>query len=176
MQQYEIPRHITSDASDNITDLLVERVKKTPNLPLYGVQNEAGEWLSITALEFETQVKSLAKGLISAGIQPGQAVAIMSRTRYEWSLVDFAIWYAGAVSVPIYETSAPAQMEWILSNSDSVALFIENAEHLKRYEEIKNNTPLGRTVWRFDQKDIENLSALGKDVSDEQLEARRRSA
>lgn len=176
MQQYEIPRHITSDASDNITDLLVERVKKTPNLPLYAVQNEAGEWLPITAVEFETQVKALAKGLISAGIQPGQAVAIMSRTRYEWSLVDFAIWYAGAVSVPIYETSAPAQMEWILSNSDAVALFIENAEHLKRYEEIKNNTPLVRTVWRFDQKDIENLGALGKDISDEQLESRRRSA
>jgi long-chain acyl-CoA synthetase len=67
MQEYEIPRHVTSDESDNITDLLVERVKKTPNLALYATQNDAGEWMPISALEFENQVKALAKGLISAG-------------------------------------------------------------------------------------------------------------
>jgi long-chain acyl-CoA synthetase len=176
MQQYEIPVHVVSAETDNITDLLVERAKATPTLPIFSIETETGVWSDVTSQEFEKQVKALAKGFISAGIQPGQAVAIMSRTRYEWSLVDFALWYAGAVSVPIYETSAPSQMEWILSNSDAVALWIENPEHLKRYEEIKANTPLVRNVWRFDLNDIDNLSSIGKDVSDEQLESRRTSA
>jgi long-chain acyl-CoA synthetase len=176
MQTYEIPAHIKSAETDNITDLLVERVQLTPKLPLYATQDAAGNWTNVTAEEFEQRVIALAKGFIAAGIQPGQAIGIMSRTRFEWSLIDFAIWYAGAISVPVYETSAPAQLEWILSNSDAVALWLENDEHEQRYSQIKASTPLIRNVWRMDDGAIDRLVELGREVADDQVEKRRRAA
>jgi long-chain acyl-CoA synthetase len=176
MQTYEIPAHVKSAETDNITDLLVERVKRTPKLPLYATQDAAGNWSDMSAEEFEQKVIALAKGFIAAGIQPGQAIGIMSRTRFEWSLIDFAIWYAGAVSVPVYETSAPAQLEWILSNSDAVALWLENEEHEQRYSQIKASTPLIRNVWRMDDGAIDRLVELGREIADDQVEKRRRAA
>jgi long-chain acyl-CoA synthetase len=100
----------------------------------------------------------------------------MSRTRFEWTLIDFAIWYAGAVSVPIYESSAPAQMEWILSDSDSVALFIENDEHLARFEQIKAGAPLIRNVWKIESDAIDQLVKVGRDIGDDVIEAKRKSS
>ena len=176
MKSFDAPALVVSDNSENITDLLKNRAAKTPELPLYGVDQHDGTWKTVTAAEFLADVESVAKGLIASGIQPGQAVAIMSRTRYEWSLVDFAIWFAGAVTVPIYETSAPSQMEWILSDSDSVALFVENQEHLDRFEQIKASAPMVRSVWTFDGDSLEQLRRLGKETSAETLEMRRKSA
>lgn len=176
MKSFDAPALVVSDNSENITDLLINRAAKTPELPLYGVDQHDGTWKTVTAAEFLADVESVAKGLIASGIQPGQAVAIMSRTRYEWSLVDFAIWFAGAVTVPIYETSAPSQMEWILSDSDSVALFVENQEHLDRFEQIKASAPMVRSVWTFDGDSLEQLRRLGKETSAEALEMRRKSA
>lgn len=176
MQSYDVQPIVVSDPSENITDLLVNRVKETPNLNLFGIETKPGVWTDLTAKEFETRVIAIAKGLIAAGIQPGQAVAIMSRTRFEWAVIDFAIWYAGAVSVPIYESSAPSQIEWILSDADCVALFVENDEHEVRFEEIKSGAPLCRQVWKIEGGAIEALSKLGKDISNETLETRRTSA
>ena len=120
MKSYDIEPLVVSAETENITVLLENRVAKSPSLPLFSVEKNAGEWADVSARDFHGKVIALAKGLVAAGIQPGQAVAIMSRTRFEWTLIDFAIWYAGAVSVPIYESSAPSQMEWILSDSDAV--------------------------------------------------------
>ncbi len=176
MKSYDVPAHVVSENTENITDLLISRAAKTPNLELYGVAQSDGTWSPVTAQQFLLEVESVAKGLIAAGIQPGQAVAIMSRTRYEWSVIDFAIWFAGAVTVPIYETSAPSQMEWILSDSDSVALFVENAEHQSRFEEIRNNAPLVRNVWQIEGGSLAQLKQLGRETSAEILEQRRKSA
>ena len=136
MKTYDVAPIVVSDESENISDLLANRVQKTPNLPLFAIESSPGQWADVSAKAFEDQVISVAKGLIAAGIQPGQAVGIMSRTRYEWTVLDFAIWFAGAVSVPIYESSSAKQMEWILSDSDSVALFLETEEHQERFESI----------------------------------------
>jgi long-chain acyl-CoA synthetase len=103
-------------------------------------------------------------------------VAIMSRTRFEWTLVDFAIWFAGAVPVPIYETSAPSQMEWILSDSDAVMLFVENQEHVERFEQIKAATPLVRNIYSFEDDSLDKLVELGREVSSDTIEMRRKSA
>lgn len=176
MQAYDIPKHVESDASENITDLLLHRVTETPELALFSIDQGNGTWKDVKATEFHDQVVKLAKGFIAAGVQPGQAVAIMSRTRYEWALIDFALWWVGAISVPIYETSAPAQMEWILSDSDAVALFVENAEHQARFEEIQAATPMVRTVWQIEGGSIETLSKLGREVDADLLEQRRKSA
>lgn len=118
----------------------------------------------------------MAKGLIAAGVKPGEAIAIMSKTRYEWAQIDFAIWFAGAISVPIYESSAPSQIEWILSNSDSVALFVENDEHVSRLDGVKGNLGNLRNVWRIDSADFSSLHQAGESVSDEQLEQARTNA
>jgi acyl-CoA synthetase (AMP-forming)/AMP-acid ligase II len=129
----------------------------------------------VLAKDFLEQVEDLAKGFIAAGIRPGDAVAIMSRTRYEWALVDYALWFAGAVCVPIYETSAPAQIEWVLSDSNSVALFVETAEHQRRFETIKSSVPSVKQVWKFDDDSLVKLVAKGREISSEQLEQARTS-
>jgi long-chain acyl-CoA synthetase len=176
MQTYDVAPLVVSDASENITDLLRNRVKSTPELNLFAIETSPGVWVDVTAKAFEEEVISVAKGLIASGVQPGQAVAIMSRTRYEWALIDFAIWYAGAVSVPIYETSAPSQIEWILSDADCVALFVENDEHVSRFEQIKTSAPLCRQVFTIDAGAVESLKKLGRDITDDSLETRRKTS
>lgn len=176
MKSYDVAPITLSPENDNITDLLENRFKNTPDLALFSIDQGDGQWNQVTAKEFREQVVALAKGMIAAGIQPGQAVAIMSRTRYEWALIDFAIWYAGAVSVPIYETSAPSQIEWILSDSDAVALWVENEEHVARFNEIKASAPMVRQVWTIDSGVISELSASGIEISDETVAQRRSSA
>jgi long-chain acyl-CoA synthetase len=176
MKSYDVAPLTLSPESDNITDLLENRFKNTPELDLFSIDQGDGQWSQVKTKEFREQVVALAKGLIASGIQPGQAVAIMSRTRYEWALIDFAIWYAGAVSVPIYETSAPSQIEWILSDSDAVALWVENEEHVARFNEIKASAPMVRQVWTINSGAIAELSASGTDISDEIVTQRRTSA
>lgn len=176
MQSYDVPPLTVSDASENITDLLVNRVKQTPDLNLFAIETKPGVWVDLTAKEFESRVIKVAKGLVAAGVQPGQAVAIMSRTRFEWALIDFAIWYAGAVSVPIYESSAPSQIEWILSDADCVALFVENNEHESRFNEIKQGAPLCRQIWQIEGGAVDALIKLGKDIDDATIETRRKSS
>ena len=176
MKTYDAPALVVSDPSDNITDLLVNRVKETPDLALFAIETSPGIWHDITAKQFEQQVIDLAKGLIASGIQPGQAVGIMSRTRYEWALIDFAIWYAGAVSVPIYETSAPSQIEWILSDADCVALFVENSEHVSRFNEIKANAPLCHQLWTIENGAVEDLMKAGREITENMVQSRRKSA
>ncbi len=172
MQEISLPPLVVSDEQSNITDLLLARAAKTPTLPLFASKDGSG-FKTITAEEFLAEVRAVAKGLISIGIQSSQAVAIMSHTRYEWSLLDFAIWFAGGVSVPVYETSSASQLEWILSNSDSVALFYEADEHLQRFEEIKHSVPLTTQVLRLDELTLKDLKIRGKEITDAQLEKRR---
>src|SRR6185437_5313873 len=94
-----------------------------------GVAGESGSWTDVTASQFSGEVIALAKGLVAAGIEPGDRVALMSHTRYEWTLIDYAIWTAGAVTVPVYETSSAEQAEWILSDSGARACFVETASY-----------------------------------------------
>ena len=176
MKTYDEAPLVVSDDSYNITDLLVDRAAKTPNLAIFARQDETGRWVDVTAAEFLAEVVSVAKGLVASGIQPGQAVALMSRTRYEWTLLDFAIWFAGAVSVPIYESSSPAQMQWIISDSDSVAVILENSEHEERFKQIQASVPLAQKVWQFDDNLVANLRERGREIDDADIERRRRSA
>lgn len=175
MRSYELPILIESPSHENITDLLLQRVAATPNLALFGIEDAPGVWREVSAQAFLEQVQDLARGFVSSGIRPGDSVAIMSRTRYEWALIDFALWFAGAVSVPIYETSAPAQIEWVLSDSNSVALIVETSDHEARFEKIKSNTPAVKQVWRLDDESLFKLVGLGKNVSLDEVEKARSS-
>ena len=176
MDFYDVPPLLVTDPAQNATDILLERVRLAPQHEIFARQRPDGDWYGVSTQEFYEEVVALAKGLIAAGITPGQAIGILSRTRYEWVLIDFAIWFAGAVSVPIYESSAPAQIEWILSDSDSVALFIENDEHLERFNSIRSSTPRLKQVWRIDSPDFGDLIRGGEKVSDADLQAARAQA
>ncbi len=176
MTFYDVPIKVSSDPSLNATDLLLERVAINPAHALFSRENPDKTWRNVASAEFLEEVRSLAKGLINAGIKPGDGIAIMSRTRYEWTMIDFAIWFAGAISVPIYESSAPSQMEWILSDSDAVALFIEDDEHMERYNQIKGNLKKVKHVWRIDSTDFSDLHKASDKVGDDQLEKARSNA
>jgi long-chain acyl-CoA synthetase len=176
MTFYDVPLLVESNPQENATDLLLQRVAKNPQHPLFSRQNPDKSWRDVTAGDFLAEVRTLAKGLIAAGIKPGQAVAIMSKTRYEWSMIDFAIWFAGAVTVPIYESSSPSQIEWILSDSDAVALFIENDEHQSRVDQVRSNTPRVSQIWKIDSSDFTKLHQSGETVADEVLETARTNA
>lgn len=175
MVQFEVPAIVPADPQANITDLLVERVKATPDLALFAVPEGEG-WRDITAAEFQRQVIALAKGLVAGGIEPGDKVGFIARTTYEWTLVDFALFYAGAVMVPIYETSSAAQIAWNLTDSGAVAVITEGPEHTARFEEARAELPLVRSAWEMHKGDLEKLVADGASVSDDEIERRRNLA
>lgn len=174
--QFEVPAVIPADPQSNIADLLVERVKATPSLPLFAVPDTAAGgtgWRDITAAEFQREVIALAKGFAAAGIAPGDKVAFIARTTYEWTLVDFALFFAGAVMVPVYETSSASQISWILSDSGAIAVIAESAEHAARIAEIRSEVPLIREVWTMASGDLDTLRAAGAEIGDDEIERRR---
>jgi len=175
VNQFDVAAIVRSDPQANITDILIDRVTLSPNIPLFSVPRATG-WVDITAREFLDQVIALAKGFVASGIQPGERIGIMSKTRYEWTLIDFAAWFAGAILVPIYETSAPAQVQWNLIDSGAVGVILETADHFARFDEVHPDLPLVRAVWQIDLGDLEKLGELGADVPDDEIENRRRSA
>ncbi|CAD5139869.1 MULTISPECIES: AMP-dependent synthetase/ligase [Microbacterium] len=172
MVQFEVPAIVPADPDANVADLLAKRVEATPDRALFSVPQGDG-WRDITAADFETAVIALAKGFAAAGIQPGEKVGFLARTTYEWSLVDFALFYAGAVMVPIYETSSPSQIQWILEDSGAIALLVESPEHFARVDEVRGDLPLLREVWQLHLGAIDTLTAQGASVSDEEIQRRR---
>jgi long-chain acyl-CoA synthetase len=151
-------------------------VAKTPTRALFAVPTDDGGWKDVTSEEFLRQVVALAKGFIASGIEPGDKIGIMCKTRYEWTLIDFATWFAGAVLVPVYETSAPTQVQWNLSDSGAIAMITETAEHFSRFDEVRADLPLVRSSWQVDLGDLDKLVAAGVGIDDAEVERRRNLA
>jgi long-chain acyl-CoA synthetase len=176
VKQYDSPTLVPADPDANATDLLIGRVAKTPTRALFAVPTDDGGWKDVTSEEFLRQVVALAKGFIASGIEPGDKIGIMCKTRYEWTLIDFATWFAGAVLVPVYETSAPTQVQWNLSDSGAIAMITETAEHFSRFDEVRADLPLVRSSWQVDPRDPDKLAAAGVGVDDAEVERRRNLA
>ncbi len=176
MDHYDMPALVPADPEANATDLLMDRVNATPDLAIFSLPTHDGGWTDVTATEFYHQVRALAKGFVAAGIKPGDKVGLMCKTRYEWTLIDFGIWFAGAVMVPIYETSSPTQLQWNLSDSGTVAMITETADHFARFDEAHADLPLIKNVWKIDTGDIDKLAASGTDVTDDEIERLRNLA
>ncbi|MEV4178348.1 AMP-binding protein, partial [Nonomuraea sp. NPDC049709] len=146
MREYSVPKLVEVPASASLADTVFRRAEQEPGAVVMRRKTDTG-WPAVTAAEFRDQVVAVAKGLIAAGIEHGDRVALMSRTRYEWTLVDYAIWSIGAVTVPIYETSSAEQVAWILSDSEAKAVFVE----LDRHEEMVRAAALRlKALWRVD--------------------------
>jgi len=164
---------VPSDA--NIDSLLRERLRSEPEAVFLEVPR-AGTWTPMTIAEFNTNLVAVAKGLVALGVQPGDRVGILSRTRYEWTLLDFAAWAAGAVPVPIYETSSAEQVQWIVSNSEIQVLFAETAANAATVAEARDRMPSLSEVLVLDNDALDMLTILGKDVPDAEIDRRRRLA
>jgi len=170
------PPAVEADPNANATHLLADRVAATPDLAIFALPTADGGWSDVTAKQFEDQVIALAKGFVHAGIKPGDKIAFMAKTSYEWSLVDFAIWYSGAVMVPIYETSSPAQLLWNLTDSGAIGIITETPDHFARFDEISSEAPAVTKVWQMGLGDLDKLTAAGTGVDDAEIQRLRNLA
>ncbi|NJC22064.1 long-chain acyl-CoA synthetase [Arthrobacter pigmenti] len=175
MREFSVPAKVQVPRDSNTTHLVVKQAEKASNPALFATKDDSGQWSDVSATAFLSDVRALAKGLMASGVQAGDRVAIMARTRYEWSLVDFAIWFAGAVSVPVYETSSPSQVGWILGDSGAVAAFVESGRHENVVRQAVTTEGLDafKHVWQFDGNGLDPLRAAGADIDDAALEERR---
>ncbi len=174
MQEFTEPELVSPPTTGNLSDHLLDSERLAPNQPAIALPSGGG-WTDLTYQEFADDVRAVAKGVAASGVQVGDRVGIMSRTRYEWTLVDYALWYAGAVPVPIYETSSAEQVEWILGDSGAVGVFLESDKHKEVFDQVSGALPAVTRPWVFDDGAIDDLRAAGTDIDDEELENRRSS-
>jgi long-chain acyl-CoA synthetase len=201
-ETFSVPSNAPNPSQHNTADYVFENATNFPDRVTIRRRVD-GTWQDVTSRQFATEVTALAKGLIAAGIEVGDRVALMSKTRYEWTLVDFAVLTIGAVVVPIYETSSAEQVEWILSDSQARAIFVETAAHQSIVESVRTergaptvdpgapagtaaergaptvgpgaseSTAEGLQVWTIEAGAIGAVTAAGAEVADEQVQKRR---
>jgi long-chain acyl-CoA synthetase len=179
VREYSTPLQVTIPDTGNLTDDVVRNGVEHPAAIVFA-RRTGSAWVDVTAAAFLDEVRAVAKGLIAAGVEAGDRVALLSRTRYEWTLFDYAIWFAGAATVPIYETSSAEQIEWILADSGARAVVAETPEHTARLKEIRDRLPEVHHVWSIETSNssgaVSVLTTLGSEISDEDLEARRQAS
>ncbi|MFE9101598.1 AMP-dependent synthetase/ligase [Actinomadura geliboluensis] len=178
MREFSVPAMVEVPDSANLTDAPFTRAAEQPGTIVARRKSGSGAgdaWSAVTAAEFAAEAAAAAKGLAAAGVEPGDRVCLLSRTRYEWTVLDYAVWTAGAVSVPIYETSSAEQIEWIVGDSGAKAVFAETAEHAERVAGVRDRLPGLAHVWTIDEGGVDEVVRLGADVGDDVIEERRRS-
>lgn len=178
VREYSTPPSMHPPTDGNLTDDVVTNAEQAPDQVVFSARpaTGTGDWSGITARQFLDDVRAVAKGLIAAGIEPGDRVALISRTRYEWTLLDYATWFAAGVTVPIYETSSTEQIQWILEDSGARAVVAEGPGHVARVNQVRASLRDLNHVWSFADNAVDILRRLGGDVSDADLEARRTTA
>ena len=175
MREFSSPLTTDLPTSGNLTDDIVRNAREAGDSVAFRRNTPEG-WVDVTAAEFLAQVRGVAKGLVAAGIEIGDRVALISKTRYEWTLLDYAIWFAGAVTVPVYETSSADQVRQILGDSGARAVVGEGPEHVAKVSSARAGLEELHHVWSIEDRAIEVLTGLGHDVDDDELERRRTNA
>ncbi len=174
MREFSTPPAVTVPDDARLTDAVFDHAASDPDLVSFS-RRRGGRWVDVTAADFAAEVTGVAKGLLAAGIGAGDRVAVMSATRYEWTLLDYAIWTAGGISVPIYETSSADQVRWMLGDSGAVAVVVETARHAEIVASVTDDLPKLRDVWTIDSGGVAALTTGGTDVPDREVEQRRRA-
>ena len=170
MNEVTNPAIVPAATAGNLTNLIAERAWFEPER--ITMSRPLGDgWQPLTARQVEEEIRATAKGLVAAGIAIGDRVAIMARTRYEWTILDFAIWYAGGCVVPIYETSSAEQVDWILNDSGSVGLIVETPTHKELVDSVLPSHT--KHVWVMTEDVLATLRKVGSQISDEEIEKRR---
>jgi long-chain acyl-CoA synthetase len=161
VREFSIPALAEIPATANLADAVFRRAAEQPQAAVLRRPSAAGSyqsWHDVTAAQFKDEVVAVAKGLVAAGIEAGDRVALMSHTRYEWTLIDYAIWAAGGVTVPVYETSSAEQAEWILANSGARACFVETAAYEQIIDSLRDQVPALEHMWRIEAGGAESLA------------------
>ena len=175
MLDFSLPALYQVPSGGNLSDLVHQNAERHPGVAVLSRKVD-GQWTDLTAAQFLAEVHSAAKGLIAAGIAPGDRVGVMSRTRYEWTLLDFAIWSAGAITVPVYETSSAEQVEWILGDSGAVAVLTETDAHAAVVEKVRDRLPELRQTWQIERGALAALAEAGAKVAATTVTERRSTA
>ncbi|MFC8847669.1 MULTISPECIES: AMP-dependent synthetase/ligase [unclassified Micromonospora] len=175
MREFSVPPIVTVGDSANLTDPVWANAEAAPEAVQFARPTDApgSGWTEVTCRQFRDEVVALARGLVAAGVSPGDRVALMSRTRYEWTLFDYAIWAAGAVTVPIYETSSAEQAAWILADSGAVAAVIETTAHATLVAGLRDRLPELVDVWQIELGAVDELVAAGAGVDPVEIDRRR---
>jgi long-chain acyl-CoA synthetase len=172
VKEYSTPQAMELPEDASLVETLFARAQDAPDQVVF-TRKVDGRWAPVTAKEFATEVAGIAAGLVAAGVKPGDRVGLMSKTRYEWTLVDYAIWTAGAVTVPIYETSSAEQVQWNLGDSGAVGVVLETPAHAEVFESVRGQLPDLKGSWVIDAGGLEELTAGGADVPEQELLDRR---
>ncbi|MFE9193911.1 AMP-dependent synthetase/ligase [Micromonospora sp. NPDC007208] len=180
MREFSVPPIVTVGDAANLTDPVWDNAEVAPDTvqfarPTPRTDGTVTEWTEVTCLQFRDEVAAVARGLIAAGIEPGVRVGLMSRTRYEWTLLDYAIWAVGAVTVPIYETSSAEQAAWILEDSNAVAVMVETEAHAALIAGVRHRLPELGQVWQIDHGGVDELVTTGATVELAEVERRRKA-
>jgi long-chain acyl-CoA synthetase len=172
LKEYSSPQVIEVPTDASLVDTLQERARTSPDDVVFS-RRVNGRWTPVTAKEFATEVSGLAAGLVASGVKAGDRVGLMSKTRYEWTLCDYAIWTAGAVTVPIYETSSAEQVQWNLGDSGAVAVILESTAHAASLELVRKDLPDLKNDWVINEGGLDAIEAAGRDVAAADLDARK---
>jgi len=172
LTEFSAPAIIATPSTGGLADHVIDGARTNPDREILALPSGQG-WTAMTSQQFLDRVRAVAKGLMANGIDAGQRIGVMSRTRYEWTIVDYAIWYAGAASVPVYETSSAEQVAWMLGDSGSVAVFLESHKNKAVFESVAVDLPQVTRAWVFDDGALDKLAESGRHISDAELEARR---
>ncbi|MFI9827037.1 AMP-dependent synthetase/ligase [Streptomyces sp. NPDC051913] len=173
VREVAVPPVVPSVTHGSLADLPFENAEAAPEDRVLSRRTADGGWSDVTAADFAAQVLALAKGLISEGLVPGDRIAVMARTVYEWTLLDFAAWAAGLVTVPIYPTSSVFQTRWILQDSGAVALVTETVSQASALGPELNRLPDLRHLWVMEKGHVDRLAELGTHVPDAEVDVRR---
>jgi long-chain acyl-CoA synthetase len=178
VDEYSVPALAEIPATANLAQTVFRRAAEQPQAVMLrrpGAAGPAGQWTDVTASQFRDEVTELAKGLVAVGVEVGDRIALMSHTRYEWTLIDYAIWTAGAITVPVYETSSAEQAEWILTDSGARACFVETAAFEQLIDGFRERIPSLEHIWRIDSLGSPLIEA-GEGVEDAVITARAAAA
>ncbi|MGB6125781.1 MAG: AMP-dependent synthetase/ligase [Gordonia sp. (in: high G+C Gram-positive bacteria)] len=172
MQEFTTPSVKSVDENATTITAVQNYRKNRPTMPLLRRRTESGQWVNVTAATFAEEIDALAKGLIASGVNPGDRVGLLSSTRYEWTMFDYAIWRAGAVTVAIYETSSPDQVEWILTDSGATMLIVETPANAATHAEVISNAPALKETLAIEDGAVNEFRKRGADVPDSALDER----
>ena len=175
MKEISVPATVKIGSTENLSDIVWTNAAERPDHVVFS-RRDGTDWVDVNAAEFRDEVAGIAKGLIASGVQAGDRVGLMSKTRYEWTLIDYAILAAGAVTVPVYETSSAEQVAWNLGDSGAVAVFVETAEHEAVLTSVRSEIPDLKSVWQIEADGLGTVRGLGRDIPDEQVDERRQIA
>ncbi|WP_329392308.1 AMP-dependent synthetase/ligase [Streptomyces sp. NBC_01716] len=171
VRQVSVPPLVPPVPDGSLADIPFDNARYAPDDAVLSRKDADGRWRDVTAAAFADEVRAVAKGLIAEGLRPGDRLAIMARTTYEWTLVDFAAWAAGLVTVPVYPTSSAFQARWILQDSGAVACVAESEEQARLI--ASEQLPDLASLWTLDAGAVDTLRAAGEDIPDAELDERR---